>query len=156
MHTYIYIYIKQVTHSCVCLQFWFWRPESAPWDQFGQVIKEGVVEDFANKEKIAKLLRFASTNSDSAEQRTSLEQYVERMAEDQEAIYYIVADTHAAAKGSPHLEMFRKKGIEVLLMSDRIDEWLVSHLNEFDGKALKSITSADLKEFEEEGGKFGM
>ena len=120
------------------------------WDQFGQVMKEGVVEDFANKEKIAKLLRFASTHDDAAEQRVALEQYVDRMSEDQEAIYYIVADTHAAAKGSPHLEMFRKKGIEVLLMSDRIDEWLVSHLNEFDGKPLKSITSADLKEFEDD------
>ncbi|MDG6777523.1 molecular chaperone HtpG [Thiomicrorhabdus sp. zzn3] len=114
------------------------------WDQFGQVMKEGVVEDFANKEKIAKLLRFASTHDDAAEQRISLEQYVDRMPEDQEAIYYIIADTHAAAKGSPHLEVFRKKGIEVLLMSDRIDEWLVSHLNEFEGKPLKSITSADL------------
>jgi len=123
------------------------------WDQFGQVMKEGVVEDFANKEKVAKLLRFASTHDDKAEQRVSLNQYIERMPEDQEAIYYIVADTHAAAKGSPHLEMFRKKGIEVLLMSDRIDEWLVSHLNEFDGKALKPITSADLKAFDEEAEK---
>ncbi|MDX1352173.1 MAG: molecular chaperone HtpG, partial [Thiomicrorhabdus sp.] len=124
------------------------------WDQFGQVMKEGIVEDFANKEKIAKLLRFASThNNSSAEQRISLENYVERMQEGQEAIYYIVADTHAAAKGSPHLEMFRKKGIEVLLLSDRIDEWLVSHLHEFDGKPLKSITSADLKEFADEADK---
>ena len=118
------------------------------WDQFGQVMKEGMVEDFANKDKIAKLLRFTSTKDEStAEQRQSLETYVDGMQEGQEAIYYIVADTLAAAKGSPHLEMFRKKGIEVLLMSDRIDEWLVSHLNEFDGKPLKSITSADLKEF---------
>ncbi|GAB6069650.1 molecular chaperone HtpG [Thiomicrorhabdus hydrogeniphila] len=124
------------------------------WDQFGQVIKEGVVEDFANKEKIAKLLRFASTeNNSSPEQRVSLENYVDRMQEGQEAIYYIVADTHAAAKGSPHLEMFRKKGIEVLLLSDRIDEWLVSHMTDFDGKELKSITSADLKEFEDESDK---
>lgn len=124
------------------------------WDQFGQVIKEGVVEDFANKEKIAKLLRFSSTeNNSSPEQRISLESYVERMQEGQEAIYYIVADTHAAAKGSPHLEMFRKKGIEVLLLSDRIDEWLVSHMTDFDGKELKSITSADLKEFEDEADK---
>jgi molecular chaperone HtpG len=123
------------------------------WDQFGQVMKEGVVEDFSNKDKIAKLLRFSTTHDELAEQRISLEQYLDRMPEDQEAIYYIVADTHAAAKGSPHLEMFRKKGIEVLLMSDRIDEWLVSHLNEFEGKQLKSITSADLKEFEEEAEK---
>lgn len=123
------------------------------WDQFGQVMKEGIVEDFANKEKIAKLLRFATTHDDKAEQRISLQDYVDRMSEEQDAIYYIVADTHAAAKGSPHLEMFRKKGIEVLLMSDRIDEWLVSHLTEFEGKQLKSITSADLKEFEEEADK---
>lgn len=124
------------------------------WDQFGQVMKEGLVEDFANKDKIAKLVRFSSTHDESNEvQRVSFEQYVDRMKEDQEAIYYIVADTHAAAKGSPHLEMFRKKGIEVILLSDRIDEWLVSHLTEFDGKSLKSITSADLKEFEDEAEK---
>ncbi len=124
------------------------------WDQFGQVMKEGLVEDFANKDKIAKLVRFASTHDESTEeQRVSFEQYVDRMKPDQEAIYYIVADTHAAAKGSPHLEMFRKKGIEVILLSDRIDEWLVSHLTDFEGKALKSITSADLKEFEDEAEK---
>lgn len=123
------------------------------WDEFGQVMKEGVVEDFANKDKIAQLLRFASTFNNEAEQRISLAQYVDRMQEGQEAIYYIVADTHAAAKSSPHLEMFRKKGIEVLLMSDRIDEWLVSHLNEFEGKSLKAITSAELKEFEDEAEK---
>ena len=124
------------------------------WDEFGQVMKEGLVEDFANKDKISQLMRFASTQDESnAEQRVSFPQYVDRMQADQEAIYYIVADTHAAAKGSPHLEMFRKKGIEVLLLSDRIDEWLVSHLTDFEGKQLKSITSADLKEFEEEAEK---
>ncbi|WP_028486165.1 molecular chaperone HtpG [Thiomicrorhabdus chilensis] len=124
------------------------------WDQFGQVMKEGIVEDFANKDKIAKLLRFATTaNEASSEQRVSLEQYVDRMKDGQEAIYYITADTHAAAKGSPHLEMFRKKDMEVLLLSDRIDEWLVSHLTEFEGKPLKSITSADLKEFEDDADK---
>jgi molecular chaperone HtpG len=124
------------------------------WDQFGNVIKEGVIEDFANKDKIANLLRFSSTHeSSTAEQRVSLQQYVDRMTEDQEAIYFITADTYAAAKGSPHLEMFRKKGIEVLLLTDRIDEWLVSHLTEFDGKSLKSVTAADLKEFEEEAEK---
>jgi molecular chaperone HtpG len=123
------------------------------WDEFGQVLKEGLVEDFANKDKIAKLLRFATTHHDVQAQRISLDSYVERMQEGQEAIYYIVADTHAAAKGSPHLEMFRKKGIEVLLLSDRIDEWLVSHLTEFDGKSLKSITAADIKEFEQEAEK---
>lgn len=124
------------------------------WDQFGNVMKEGVIEDFANKDKIANLLRFSTTHEESgAEQRVSLQQYVDRMAEDQEAIYFITADTYAAAKGSPHLEMFRKKGIEVLLLTDRIDEWLVSHLTEFDGKSLKSVTAADLKEFEEDAEK---
>ncbi|MBD3755895.1 MAG: molecular chaperone HtpG [Gammaproteobacteria bacterium] len=119
------------------------------WEQFGQVMKEGVIEDYANKEKIAGLLRFATTHDDAAEQRISLQQYIDRMPADQDKIYYIVADTHAAAKGSPHLEIFRKKGIEVLLLSDRIDEWLVSHLFEFEGKSLQSVTSADLKLDEE-------
>mgnify|MGYP005843672127 CR=1 FL=1 len=124
------------------------------WDQFGNVIKEGIIEDFANKDKIANLLRFSTTHeSSTTEQRISLQQYVDRMAEDQEAIYYITADTYAAAKGSPHLEMFRKKGVEVLLLTDRIDEWLVSHLTEFDGKSLKSVTAADLKEFDAEAEK---
>ncbi|BBP43057.1 molecular chaperone HtpG [Thiosulfativibrio zosterae] len=124
------------------------------WDQFGNVIKEGVIEDFANKDKIAGLLRFASTANDGqAQQRVSLQAYIDRMKPEQEHIYYITADTHSAAAGSPHLEMFRKKDIEVLLLSDRIDEWLVSHLTEFEGKKLKSVTSADLKEFEEEAEK---
>lgn len=123
------------------------------WDAFGQVMKEGIVEDYANKEKIAKLLRFASTHNNSPEQRVSLEAYVNRIQEGQEAIYYIIADSYDAASGSPHLEMFRKKGIEVLLLTDRIDEWLVSHLTEFEGKSLKSVTAADLKEFEEEAEK---
>jgi molecular chaperone HtpG len=95
------------------------------------------------------LLRFASTEQ-GPEQRVSLEQYVDRMQEGQEAIYYLIADTYEAAAGSPHLEIFRKKGIEVLLLTDRIDEWLVAHLTEFEGKPLKSVTAADLKEFEEE------
>lgn len=120
------------------------------WDQFGNVLKEGLVEDFANKEKIAKLLRFATTHTGEATQNVSLQDYLDRCGEEQEAIYYIIADTHAAAKGSPHLEMFRKKGIEVLLLSDRIDEWVASHLEEFEGKKLKSITAADLKELAEE------
>ena len=121
------------------------------WDEFGNVMKEGIVEDFANKDKIARLLRFSSTHESSDEsQRVSLETYVDRMQEGQEAIYFITADSYAAASGSPHLEIFRKKGIEVLLLSDRIDEWLVSHLTEFDGKQLKSVTSGDLKEFENE------
>ena len=109
------------------------------WNEFGQVLKEGPAEDFANKEAIAKLLRFASTNEDSAVQNVSLPEYLERMKEGQDKIYYVVADNFNAAKNSPHLEVFRKKGIEVLLLSDRIDEWLVSHLTEFDGKQLQSI-----------------
>ncbi|GHE78182.1 molecular chaperone HtpG [Thalassotalea profundi] len=114
------------------------------WNEFGQVLKEGPAEDFANKEQIAKLLRFSSTNEDSAVQNVSLAQYVERMKEGQEKIYYVVADSFEAAKNSPHLEVFRKKGIEVLLMSDRIDEWLISHLTEFDGKQLQSVTRGGL------------
>ncbi len=114
------------------------------WDAFGNVLKEGVVEDYANREKIAKLLRFASTHDDQPQQRTSLDDYIGRMKPDQKAIYYIVADSFAAAKNSPHLELLRKKGIEVLLMYDRIDEWLVGHLTEYDGKPLKAVTQADL------------
>lgn len=114
------------------------------WNEFGQVLKEGPAEDMGNKEAIAKLLRFASTHEDNAIQNTSLEQYIERMKEGQDKIYYVVADSFEAAKNSPHLEVFRKKGIEVLLMSDRIDEWLVSHLTEFDGKNLQSVTRGGL------------
>ncbi len=114
------------------------------WNEFGQVLKEGPAEDMAHKEQIAKLLRFASTNDDTSAQSVSLPEYVERMKEGQDKIYYVVADNFAAAKNSPHLEVFRKKGIEVLLMSDRIDEWLVSHLNEFDGKQLQSVTRGGL------------
>lgn len=114
------------------------------WEQFGRVIKEGPGEDFANKEQIAKLLRFASTQTDSEEQNVSLADYVERMQEGQESIYYITADSFAAAKNSPHLEIFRKKGIEVLLLTDRVDEWLSSSLTEFDGKPLKSVTKGEL------------
>ena len=114
------------------------------WKQFGAVIKEGPIEDNANKERIAKLLRFASTHNDSDKQNVGLEDYVSRMKEGQDKIYYVTADTYAAAKNSPHLEIFRKKGIEVLLMSDRVDEWLVSHLDEFDGKHLQSVAKGDL------------
>jgi molecular chaperone HtpG len=114
------------------------------WKEFGKVIKEGPGEDFANKAQIAKLLRFASTHTDSTEQNVSLADYVGRMKEGQEAIYYITADTFAAAKNSPHLEIFRKKGIEVLLMHERVDEWLGSSLTEFDGKPLKSVTKGEL------------
>ena len=114
------------------------------WNEFGQVLKEGPAEDAANKDAIAKLLRFASTHEDNSIQSASLAQYIERMKEGQDKIYYVVADSFEAAKNSPHLEVFRKKGIEVLLMSDRIDEWLVSHLTEFDGKQLQSVTRGGL------------
>ena len=114
------------------------------WKEFGLVLKEGPAEDFGNKETIAKLLRFASTHNDSSEQTVSLEDYVARMKEGQKAIYYITADSYVAAKNSPHLELFNKKGIEVLLLSDRIDEWMLSYLTEFDGKSLQTITKADL------------
>ena len=114
------------------------------WKEFGLVLKEGPAEDFGNKEAIAKLLRFASTRNDSSEQTVSLEDYVARMKEGQKAIYYITADSYVAAKNSPHLELFNKKGIEVLLLSDRIDEWMLSYLTEFDGKPLQTITKADL------------
>ncbi|HDR1408920.1 TPA: molecular chaperone HtpG [Pasteurella multocida] len=114
------------------------------WQEFGLVLKEGPAEDFGNKETIAKLLRFASTHNDSSQQSVSLEDYVARMKEGQKAIYYITADTYVAAKNSPHLELFNKKGIEVLLLSDRIDEWMLSYLTEFDGKPLQTISKADL------------
>ena len=113
------------------------------WQQFGLVLKEGPAEDSGNKEAIAKLLRFASTHTDSSAQSVSLEEYVGRMTEGQDKIYYITADSYAAAKSSPHLELFRKKGIEVLLLSDRIDEWMMSYLTEFDGKVFQSVSKAD-------------
>jgi len=115
------------------------------WNEFGQAIKEGVVEDMANKDNITPLLRLASTHNDSDSQDVSLDQYVERMSDKQEAIYYITAESYAAAKGSPHLELFNKKGIEVLLLSDPIDEWLVNSLSEHNEKPLKSVTKGDLE-----------
>ncbi|MDT0602470.1 molecular chaperone HtpG [Thalassotalea castellviae] len=125
------------------------------WNEFGQVLKEGPAEDHANKEQVAKLLRFASTETDTAVQNVSIPEYIERMKEGQDKIYYVVADSFEAAKNSPHLEVFRKKGIEVLLMSDRIDEWLVSHLTEVDGKQLQSVTRGglDLGDMEDEAAK---
>ncbi len=114
------------------------------WNEFGQVLKEGPAEDHANKETIAKLLRFASTTQDSEEQTVGLEAYVSRMKEGQSDIYYLVGDSFEAAKHSPHLEVFRKKGLEVLLLSDRIDEWLMQHLTEFDGKKLRSVAKGGL------------
>ena len=113
------------------------------WKAFGLALKEGPAEDAGNAEAIAKLLRFASTHNDSSEQTVTLEEYIGRMAEGQEKIYYITADSYAAAKNSPHLELFRKKGIEVLLLSDRIDEWMMSYLTEFDGKSFQSVSKAD-------------
>ena len=114
------------------------------WKEFGRVLKEGVGEDFANKERIGKLLRFASTQADTTEESVSLADYVSRMKEGQEKIYYVTAETFTAAKNSPHLEIFRKKGIEVLLLSDRVDEWVTSHLTEFDGKQLQSVAKGGL------------
>lgn len=114
------------------------------WDAFGNVLKEGPAEDQANLERIAELLRFASTHNDSAEQRVSLEDYLGRMQEGQDKIYYIVADSFEAARNNPTLEIFRKKGVEVLLLSERIDEWLMSHLTEFKEKQFQSVTRGDL------------
>lgn len=114
------------------------------WNEFGKVLKEGPAEDPANKERVAKLFRFASTNDSSAGEVVSLEDYIGRMKEGQEKIYFITADSLSAAKNSPHLEVFEKKGIEVLLMGDRVDEWMMSYLNEFDGKSFVSIAKGDL------------
>jgi molecular chaperone HtpG len=114
------------------------------WKEFGAVLKEGPGEDSSNRDRIAKLLRFSSTHSDSQTQDVALEDYVGRMKPGQEAIYYVVADSFAAAKSSPHLEVLRTKGVEVLLLSDRVDEWLTDHLHEFDGKKLKNVARGDL------------
>jgi molecular chaperone HtpG len=114
------------------------------WTQFGQVLKEGVGEDPANKDRIAGLLRFASTQSDSPAQTVSLADYIGRMKEGQDKIYYLSADSYAAAAHSPHLEVFRRKGLEVLLLSDRVDEWMLSYLREFEGKALASVAKGGL------------
>lgn len=114
------------------------------WTQFGQVLKEGVGEDQTNQERILKLLRFASTHTDSAEQTVSLADYVSRMKEGQDKIYYVTGETFNAAKNSPHLEIFRKKGVEVLLLSDRVDEWMLSFMTEFDGKQLASVAKGGL------------
>lgn len=125
------------------------------WKEFGQVLKEGPGEDYANREKIAALLLFASTHNDNTEQNQSLADYVSRMKAEQEKIYYVVAETPSAARNSPHLEIFKKKGVEVLLLSDRIDEWLMSHLHEFEGKSFQDIArgSLDLGKLEDEAEK---
>ena len=114
------------------------------WDEFGQVLKEGIAEDFANREAIMKLARFSSTEKDGEEQRTSLSDCVGRMQESQKKIYYVIADSLAAARQSPHLEVFKQRGIEVLLLTDRIDEWFMTFVNEFDGKPLQDITRGEL------------
>jgi molecular chaperone HtpG len=114
------------------------------WKEFGRAFKEGIVEDTANRERIAKLLRYASTRGDGPAQATTLAEYVGRMKEGQDKIYYITADGYAAARNSPHLEVFLKLGVEVLLMYDRVDEWVVSGLHEFEGKRLQSVASGDL------------
>jgi len=135
------------------------------WKEFGRAFKEGVGEDHANRERIAKLLRFASTHADTDAQDAALADYVARMKPEQQKIYYVTADTFAAAKNSPHLEVFRKKGIEVLLLAERVDEWVVGHLHEFDGKPLQSVAKGELdlgkledeaekKEQEKESGEF--
>lgn len=125
------------------------------YKEFGQVLKEGVGEDYANRERIAKLLRFVTTQSETDEPSVSLEDYIGRMKEGQEKIYFVTADNLKAAKSSPHLEIFRKKGIEVLLLADRVDEWLVSHLTEFEGKPLQSVAKGglDLGNLEDESEK---
>ena len=120
------------------------------WTEFGKVLKEGPAEDFANKEQIAKLLRFSTTHNGDEEQTVTLDDYVSRLQEGQDKIYYIAADSHAAAKNSPHLEIFKKKGIEVLLLSDRVDEWLTSHLAEYEGKKLQSVAKGELDLGEDE------
>jgi molecular chaperone HtpG len=114
------------------------------WTQFGQVLKEGIGEDQPNQERILKLLRFASTHTDSADQTVSLAEYISRMKEGQDKIYYVTGDTFNAAKNSPHLEIFRKKGVEVLLLSDRVDEWMLSFFTEFDGKHMTSVAKGGL------------
>ena len=114
------------------------------WDAFGQVLKEGPAEDFSNKEKVAGLLRFASTQSGNDEQTVGLSQYIERMQDGQDKIYFLTGESYAQVKNSPHLEVFRKKGIEVLLLTDRIDEWLMSYLTDFDGKSFVDVARGDL------------
>lgn len=114
------------------------------WDEFGSVLKEGLAEDFSNKDKVAGLLRFASTNNEDAIQNVSLDDYISRMKPEQDKIYFLVADNFATAKNSPHLEVYKKKGIEVILMTDRVDEWAMGHLTEFGDKKLQAITQGDL------------
>jgi molecular chaperone HtpG len=122
------------------------------WKEFGAVLKEGPAEDFSNRERVAKLLRFSSTFDNKAEQAISLEDYVSRMKTGQDKIYYVIADSFTAARSSPHLEVLKQKGIEVLLLSDRVDEWLMDHLREFEGKQLRNVARGDLDLSAIEGG----
>ena len=114
------------------------------WREFGQVLKEGPAEDYANREKIAGLLRFATTHKETEEQTESLDDYLSRVPEGQDRIYYVVAENFATARRSPHLEVFRKRGIEVLLLWDRVDDWLMSHLQEYEGKTLQDVARGEL------------
>src|SRR5690606_10158108 len=114
------------------------------WNEFGDVLKEGAAEDFSNREKIAALFRFATTQSEGDAQTVGLEDYVARMREGQKKIYYITGENHAAVASSPHLEYFRRKGVEVLLLTDRVDEWMVGHLTEFNGKLFQDVTKGEL------------
>jgi len=125
------------------------------WDEFGQVLKEAPAEDFANSEKVAKLLRFASTHTNSEKQDQSLEDYVSRMKEGQDKIYYVAAENFTTGSNSPHLEVFRKKGIEVIILFDRVDEWLMGHMMEFDSKKFQDVGKGalDLGELEDEADK---
>jgi molecular chaperone HtpG len=125
------------------------------WREFGQVLKEGIGEDATNKDRIAKLLRFASTHNDGDEQDVAFADYVSRMKEGQDKVYYVTAESLTAARNSPHLEIFRKKGVEVLLLADRVDEWMLSFLNDFDGKELVSVAKGglDLGQLEDEAEK---
>ncbi len=125
------------------------------WKEFGQVLKEGIGEDATNKERLSKLLRFASTHNDNDEQNVSFEQYVARLKDGQDKIYYVTADNYTAAKNSPHLEIFRKKGVEVLLLTDRVDEWMLSFLQDYEGKELVSVAKGglDLGKLEDEAEK---
>ena len=126
---------------------------AAFWKEVGNVLKEGPAEDFANRERIAKLLRFSSTHDNKQEQAISLDDYVSRMKSGQDKIYYVIADSFSAARSSPHLEVLRQKGIEVLLLSERVDEWLMDHLREFDGKQLRNVARGDLDLSAIEGGE---
>ena len=114
------------------------------WNEFGDILKEGVVEDFSNRDAVLKLLRFASTENEDATENVSLDDYISRMKDKQDKIYYITGESYSAVKNSPHLELFRKEGVEVLLMHSRIDEWMMGHVQEYDGKKFQSVAKGKL------------